>query len=104
MKVIQKANCNNSPKNQTIADLVKSILLGDELSINNIYAPGLASINLPEFKNIDEMIIETAISHGKVGSSLCSYQVDNAEKYIGFFIEFKTHKAKDVSQIIVTAG
>ena len=40
MKVIQQANCNNSPKNQKVADMTQAILTADKEYVNTYFEAG----------------------------------------------------------------
>lgn len=102
MKVTQRANCKNAPKNQKVADMVFAILSQDEITVNEKFEEGLESIQLPSLDKVNEVLIEVAISHGKSSSCLCSYTLNNENRYIGFFLEFTTHKAETFNEIIVT--
>lgn len=104
MKVIQQANCNNSPKNQKVADMTQAILTADKEYVNTYFEAGLNTLNLPKLADIAEVTILTAISHGKSASSLSVYTKNNVEHYIGMFFEFTTHKAESYKEIIVTEG
>lgn len=104
MKVIQKANCNNAPKNQKVADMTQAILKNDKEYVNEYFEAGFDALNLPKLSNVDEVTIHSAISHGKAASSLSSYTIDGKIFYIGMFLEFTTHKAEAYKEIIVTEG
>lgn len=104
MKVTQIANCNNAPKNQKVADMVHAILAGDNSTVNELYEPGISSVKLHSLDEVEEVTIDVAISHGKSASCLCSYELDGKTHYIGFFLEFSTHKAESYSSIIVTTN
>ena len=104
MKVIQQANCNNSPKNQTAADMTYSILTYDKDNVNARFETGFDSLNLPDLSEVDEVVIVTAVSHGKSATSLSVYMKDDVSHYVGMFFEFTTHKAEAFKEIIVTEG
>lgn len=104
MKIIQEANCNNSPKNQKVADMTQAILTADKEYVNSYFEAGLNTLDLPKLANIAEITILTAISHGKSASSLSVYTKNNVKHYIGMFFVFTTHKAEAYKEIIVTEG
>lgn len=104
MKVSQNANCKNAPKNQKVADMVYAILAGDAPFVQEKYEGGLDGVKLPALEGVEEISIDVAISHGKSASCLCSYQLDDTERHIGFFLEFTTHKAEAYRTIIVTSN
>ena len=104
MKQIQQANCNNSPKNQTVADMTHSILTSDTDTVNARFEAGFDSLKLPDLSEVDEAVIVTAISHGKSATSLSVYKKDGVIHYIGMFFEFTTLKAESFKEIIVTEG
>lgn len=103
MKVTQKANCKNSPKNQTVADFVHALLTGDETFVNEKYDAGIESVGLPPLENVKEITIDSAISHGKEAACLCTYNLNEKTHHIGFFLEFTTPKATAFASIVVTS-
>lgn len=102
MKVNQEANCNNAPKNLKVAKMTEAILNADKVFVNNHYESGYDAISLPDFSNVEEITIQSAISHGKSASSLCEYQSESGPKHVGMFFEFTTHKAEAYKTVIVT--
>lgn len=102
MDVILAANCKNAPKNQKVADMVYAILTNDETTIKEKYDGNSEEIKLPSFDGVEEISIDIAISHGKAASCICSFEKNGEDQYLGFFLEFRTHKAETFSSIIVT--
>lgn len=102
MKVHQKANCKNAPKNLKVAEMTEAILRQDKDFVNKWFEAGFDAIELPNFNGVDEITILQAISHGKSASSLCEYLVNDDKKQLGMFFEFTTHKAESFQTIIVT--
>lgn len=102
MKVNQEANCNNAPKNLKVAKMTEAILKADKDFVNNHFENGYDAISLPDFSNVQEITIQSAISHGKSASSLCVYQSESGTKQVGMFFEFTTHKAEAYKTVIVT--
>lgn len=101
MNIIIGANCKNSPKNLKVAEMTQAILEADKKRVDSLYEEGFDAIKLPDLSKIDEVMILTAISHGKSASSLCQYTLDDTSRHIGMFFEFTTHKAERYSTIIV---
>lgn len=102
MKVLQKANCKNAPKNLKVAEMTEAILNADKEFVNAHYEPKIEAIDLPNLSAVDEITILQAISHGKSASSLCEYKLKDETKQLGMFFEFTTHKAEAYKTVIVT--
>ncbi len=110
MKWTIHASCGNSPKNQMLIDWIQRFVEGDEdypfIDENSTiqfkkdtYA--LENFNLP--KVLDEIHLDSSITHGRVGAVSGKASSAKETYAFGLFFEFslgKQPKIKDVNCII----
>lgn len=99
-------SCGNSPKNQMLIDWVQAFieqkrphLFIDEesLFIYNEESEPLSTVNPPE--DIEEIVLEKAITHGRVGAIL-GKAVANQQTYpFSLFFEFSLGKQPKIKEV-----
>ncbi|GGJ32500.1 hypothetical protein [Paenibacillus hunanensis] len=96
MNIIKSGKCNNSPKNAFVEDFTIRILTscGQGSEAISIHWYGESFQRQP-----DTIQVIDAISHGKIGAANGMVSVGDTEYGFAAFVEFKTTKATEVSDI-----
>ena len=92
-------SCGNSPKNQLLIDWVQKYVEGkdcsDFIKDDSIIQIGNTDLPMKQFyfpDNIEEIRIETAISHGKIGAMHGQAMTQNRTFNFALFFEFTLGK------------
>ncbi len=96
MDIIKSGKCKNSPKNAFVEDYTIQLLAacGQDDQATSIHWYGE-----PFHQQPDTIQVQDAISHGKIGAANGKVSINSTEYNFATFIEFKTTKANEVSDI-----
>ncbi|WPP43383.1 hypothetical protein SK066_10790 [Paenibacillus hunanensis] len=95
MNIIKSGKCNNSPKNAFVEEFTIQILAKcGQGETTSVHWYGESFQQQP-----DTIQVIDAISHGKIGATNGNVSIGDTKYSFAAFIEFKTTKATEVSDI-----